>query len=184
MDTPHSVTIVIFGATGNLARAKLLPALYQLEQAGQLADGTRIIGFGRREWNDEEWREDVRRMCLAGSEDDSPGNEAIDRLLPRLHFHGGDHNDPNCFSRLAERLERPEYPDCVMFYFAVSPQAFGAICHNLAGAGLTDESTGCRRVVIEKPFGHDIDSAHALDSLLHQHFEERQIFRIDHYLGK
>ena len=184
-EAPHAVTIVIFGATGNLARAKLLPALYQLELAGQLAEGTRIVGFGRRDWSDDQWREEVRSMCLAGDgDDDCPSDAAIERLLPRLHFHGGDHSDPDCFRTLAEQLERPEYPDCVVFYFSVAPTAFGAICHNLAGAGLTDESTGCRRVVIEKPFGHDVDSAHALDGLLHRHFEEKQIFRIDHYLGK
>ncbi|MCL7743983.1 glucose-6-phosphate dehydrogenase [Guyparkeria hydrothermalis] len=181
---PQPVTFVIFGATGNLSRQKLLPALYQLEVAGRLAEGTRIVGFGRRDWDDEAWREEVRRLCLAGGEEPCPEDEAIDRLLPKLHFLNGDINESSCFENLASRLEKAEFPDCVVFYFAVAPSAFGAICRNLGVCGLTDESRGCRRAVIEKPFGHDVDSAHALDGLLHQYFDERQIFRIDHYLGK
>lgn len=185
-EPPRPVTIVIFGATGSLSRKKLLPALYQLERAGRLAEGSRIIGFGRRDWDDATWREEVRRLCLAGEpgEDECPTDEPIEQLLGKLHFHNGDLNDTGCFEDLADRLTHAEFPDCVVFYFAVSPSAFGAICRNLGACGLTDETLGCRRVVIEKPFGHDIDSAHALDGLLHQYFDEHQIFRIDHYLGK
>ncbi|MFP4251330.1 MAG: glucose-6-phosphate dehydrogenase [Guyparkeria sp.] len=185
-EPPSPVTIVIFGATGSLSRHKLLPALYQLERAGQLAEGSRIIGFGRRDWDDATWREEVRRLCLAGEgeKDDCPSDHSIERLLGKLHFHNGDLNETDCFENLADRLTHDEFPDCVVFYFAVSPSAFGAICRNLGACGLTDETLGCRRVVIEKPFGHDIDSAHALDGLLHQYFDEHQIFRIDHYLGK
>lgn len=185
-EPPRAVTFVIFGATGNLARVKLLPALYQLEFAEQLAKETRIIGFGRRDWSDEEWREEVRRLCIAGdtAEEDCPSDEAMERLLARLHWQNGDINEASCFENLADQLTHSQYPDCVVFYFAVTPKAFGPICHHLGTCGMTDESIGCRRVVIEKPFGHDLQSAHALDGLLHQHFEERQIFRIDHYLGK
>lgn len=181
---PKPVTIVIFGATGSLSRHKLLPALYQLEVAGRLAEGTRIIGFGRRDWDDDAWREEVRRLCLAGGDEPCASDDAIERLLPKLHFHNGDINETSCFENLADRIEHAEFPDCVVFYFAVAPSAFGAICRNLGACGLTDESLGCRRAVIEKPFGHDVESAHALDGLLHQYFDEGQIFRIDHYLGK
>ncbi len=185
-EPPRAVTFVIFGATGNLSREKLLPALYQLEVAGCLAEGSRIIGFGRRDWDDATWREEVRQLCLAGSSEEAAcsTDDAIERLLAKLHFHNGDLNDTSCFENLADRLMHAEYPDCVVFYFAVAPMAFGAICRNLGACGLTDETLGCRHVVIEKPFGHDIDSAHALDGLLHQYFDEHQIFRIDHYLGK
>ncbi|HSH84781.1 MAG TPA: glucose-6-phosphate dehydrogenase [Guyparkeria sp.] len=187
-DASQPVTIVIFGATGDLSRKKLLPALYQLELVGCLAAGTRIIGFGRRDWDDNVWRDEVRRQCLAGDggKDDEPcpTDEAIGRLLPKLHFHSGDLEEPTCFENLAGRLAQAEYPDCVLFYFAVPPSAFDAICRNLGACQLTDETRGCRRVVIEKPFGEDMESAQALDGLLHQYFSEHQIFRIDHYLGK
>lgn len=174
------VSIVIFGATGNLTNNKLLPALYQLERSGELAHETRILGFGRRDWSDEHWRDEVQVM-LSDEENPEP---ALERLVARLHFHNGDHEDPDCFETLAKRLMTEGFPQCVLFYFAVPPDAFGPICHHLAQSGMVDESHGCRRVVIEKPFGHDIESAHALDELLHRHFVESQIFRIDHYLGK
>lgn len=175
------VTIVIFGATGNLAHKKLLPALYQLELAGELAKDSRIVGFGRRDWTDEHWRDEVQVLL---SEDESAPNPALERLLSRLYFHNGDYQTEQAFTSLAERLLSSQFPACIMFYFAVSPDAFGPICQHLATAELVDESKGCRRLVIEKPFGHDIESAHALDSLLHRHFNEQQIYRIDHYLGK
>ena len=177
----EAVTIVIFGATGNLAHKKLIPALYQLEQAGELAAGTRIIGFGRRDWTDEHWRDEVHVLL---SDDEQADNPVLDRLLQRLFFQNGDYETPQSFNALSDRLATAEFPDSVMFYFAVPPEAFGSICQHLAAANLVDQSRGCRRLVIEKPFGHDIESAHALDSLLHRHFSEQQIYRIDHYLGK
>lgn len=173
------VTFVIFGATGNLARNKLIPALYQLEAAGELDEDTRILGFGRRDWSDEHWRDEIQ--VLLGDEVHTP---TLDRLTARLYFHNGDYETSDCFETLARRILKEGFPACVIFYFAVPPDAFGPICHHLAEVGLTDESHGCRRLVIEKPFGYDIESAHALDELLHRHFTERQIFRIDHYLGK
>ena len=177
----EAVTIVIFGATGNLAHQKLIPALYQLEQAGELAAGTRVIGFGRRDWTDEQWRDEVHVLL---SDDEQANNPVLDRLLQRLFFQNGDYETAQSFNYLADRLATAEFPDGVMFYFAVPPEAFGPICQHLAAANLVDQSRGCRRLVIEKPFGHDIESAHALDSLLHRHFSEQQIYRIDHYLGK
>ncbi len=175
------VTIVIFGATGNLAHKKLLPALYQLESAGELPAGSKVVGFGRRDWTDDHWRDEVRVLL---SDDESKLEPALGRLLGKLHFHNGDYETHDCFAALANRLLAPDFPACVMFYFAVAPEAFGPICQHLATANLVDQSKGCRRLVIEKPFGHDIESAHALDALLHKHFDEKQIYRIDHYLGK
>ena len=178
-------TLVIFGATGNLAQRKLMPSLYQLEAAGHLAEQTRIVGFSRRDWDDDQWRARVTEYCLAAKGGPTDANDpALQRLLQRLHFHQGNHSDAGCFKRLSNELAQGDYPPCIIFYFAVPPDAFAPICNNLAAAGLTDESAGCRRVVIEKPFGYDLESAKALHGLLHQHFEERQIFRIDHYLGK
>ncbi|MGC9456394.1 MAG: glucose-6-phosphate dehydrogenase [Halothiobacillaceae bacterium] len=172
-------TFVVFGVTGNLATHKLLPALLQLEEAGQIADQTRIVGFGRRDWTDEQWRNVVTELVEGKA---SP--EACARLIARLHFHRGDLNETDSYRSLSERLQAPEFPAAIVFYFAVTPDAFAQICGNLATAGLVEETDGCRRVVVEKPFGYDIESAHALDEQLHDYFTERQIFRIDHYLGK
>jgi len=175
----NACTFVIFGVTGNLATNKLIPALLQLEEAGQLPNQTRIVGFGRRDWTDEQWREKVLT-----EQADRADEQTCQRFIARLHFHQGDLNDEESYRTLAYCLKQPEFPAAVIFYFAVSPDTFGPICANLAAAGLTDEAQGCRRVVIEKPFGYDIESARALDEQLHRYFNEQQVFRIDHYLGK
>ncbi|MDD3610313.1 MAG: glucose-6-phosphate dehydrogenase [Halothiobacillaceae bacterium] len=176
-------TIVIFGATGNLACNKLLPALFQLDCVGKLPDETRVMGFGRREWRDEDWRAVVAADLHEKGKVDDEGRLA--GFLQRLHFHNGDLNDEASFLALRQRLDgEPGCQGGLVFYFAVTPEVYAPICAHLATAGLTDETQGCRRVVVEKPFGHDIESAHILDSVLHRHFTERQIFRIDHYLGK
>ena len=100
-------TLVIFGATGNLAQRKLMPSLYQLEAAGHLAKETRIVGFSRREWSDDDWRERVSEQCLAAKGGpDRADDPALQRLLQRLHFHPGNHGDPDCFKRLAKYLDQ------------------------------------------------------------------------------
>ncbi|HHO69945.1 MAG TPA: glucose-6-phosphate dehydrogenase, partial [Halothiobacillus sp.] len=152
----NACTFVIFGVTGNLATNKLIPALLQLEEAGQLPNQTRIVGFGRRDWTDEQWREKVLT-----EQADRADEQTCQRFIARLHFHQGDLNDEESYRTLAYCLKQPEFPAAVIFYFAVSPDTFGPICANLAAAGLTDEAQGCRRVVIEKPFGYDIESARA-----------------------
>lgn len=177
-------TLVIFGSTGNLARIKLLPALYHLELAGHLPSALRVLGFGRRDWSDARWREEVRAL-LAERLGERLDAVALDRLLDRLHFVSGDIGDADSFKRLAARLRGDEaFPSNSIFYLAIAPGFYGETADRLAAEGLHAEDHGWRRLVVEKPFGYDLESAEILDQHLHRHFREEQIYRIDHYLGK
>jgi glucose-6-phosphate 1-dehydrogenase len=179
----EACTLVIFGATGNLAKIKLLPALYQLERAARLAPQTRILGFGRRDWSDADWRQEVSATLtqrIGANLDPS----VAERLGERLGFVSGDLEDPSGFARLAERLSTPELPTNRIFYLAIAPGHYGVVAQHLATQGLQAEQAGWSRLVVEKPFGYDLESAEILDERLHRHFREDQIYRIDHYLGK
>ena len=178
-------TFVIFGATGNLSINKLLPALYHLEEAGRLPPGTAVLGVGRRDWSDEQWREQVAEV-LAGRTRKGVLDEAtFARFRERLFFLSGNLDDAATYTGLAARLvESPELPANAVFYMAIRPAEFGTVSANLAEVGLNRQDDGWRRLVVEKPFGYDLESAQILDGRLHRHFSEEQIFRIDHYLGK
>ncbi|RMD71619.1 MAG: glucose-6-phosphate dehydrogenase, partial [Gammaproteobacteria bacterium] len=176
-------TFVIFGVTGNLSRTKLLPALYHLEAAGRLTGGMAIVGFGRRPWDDARWREEVRgilRDRARGGLDEA----VFQRFAARLHFFEGDLTDRQAYPRLRAYLEEGAFPDNMVFYMAIRPAEFGLVSESLAEAGLHEERLGWRRLVVEKPFGYDLESAEILEERLHRHFREEQIYRIDHYLGK
>jgi glucose-6-phosphate 1-dehydrogenase len=180
----ESCTLVIFGSTGNLAQIKLLPALYHLEQGGHLAPAMRVLGFGRRAWSDEQWRGEVRDI-LGGQLGPRLDTEVVQRLLERLHFCEGDLEDDEGFSRLAARLRGDEdFPDNLVFYLAIAPAFYGETADRLAAHGLNEQTHGWSRLVVEKPFGYDLESAEILDEHLQRHFKEDQIYRIDHYLGK
>ncbi|RMD79422.1 MAG: glucose-6-phosphate dehydrogenase [Gammaproteobacteria bacterium] len=176
-------TLVIFGATGHLARTKLLPALYELERAGRLPERMSIVGFGRRAWDDQGWREQVAACVRA--HDPKVDEALLERFLQRLRYFQGDLRDEASLRRLAQFLhEDPGCPENVVFYMAIRPADFGAAIKGLGAAGLLAESHGWRRVVIEKPFGYDLLSAQILQQALHKYLDESQIYRIDHYLGK
>ena len=180
----ESCTLVIFGSTGNLAQIKLLPALYHLEQGGHLAPAMRVLGFGRRAWSDEQWRGEVRDI-LGGQLGPRLDTEVVQRLLERLHFCEGDLEDDEGFSRLAARVRGDEdFPDNLIFYLAIAPAFYGETADRLAAHGLNEQTHGWSRLVVEKPFGYDLESAEILDEHLQRHFKEDQIYRIDHYLGK
>ena len=174
-------TFVIFGATGNLARIKLLPALYRLDAAGRLPPGLKVVGFGRREWDDDVWRDQVR-----GWLGDKPLDQAVlSRFCERLHFCRGDMSDDQAFGVLRDYLaEGAHFSSNLIFYMAISPADFGRVSRQLGIVGLNNEDGGWRRLVIEKPFGYDLESAESLNARLNRDFQETQIFRIDHYLGK
>lgn len=177
-------TLLIFGATGNLAAYKLLPALYHLEAAGRLHAESRVVGFGRRDWSDEDWRERVAAILserLAGRLDGAVSQ----RLCERLHFIGGDLERPEDFAALAARLRGEEgFPANRLTYLAVAPRHYATIVESLAAQDLHLEQDGWSRLVVEKPFGFDLESAKILDRQLRRRFSEEQIYRIDHYLGK
>ncbi|QKT05077.1 glucose-6-phosphate dehydrogenase [Ectothiorhodospiraceae bacterium 2226] len=177
-------TFVIFGATGNLAQNKLLPALYHLEVAGRLPHGLVILGFGRRDWDHEQWREQVAES-IGGKLRGGCDPALFARFADRLFFFRGDLDKPDDYTRLARELgSTSHYPDNTVFYMAIRPQEIGPVADQLVAAGLNSEDSGWKRLVVEKPFGFDLDSAESLDRRLHRDFHENQIFRIDHYLGK
>ena len=177
-------TYVIFGATGNLSREKLMPALYHLDLAGQLCAETRIVASGRRDWDDARLVQEVRGWLEAHSR--TPLNEGVfQRFAGRLRYFRGDLREEATWPALRRFLEEnPELPDSIAFYMAIRPAEFGLVVERLAGVGLLEESQGWRRVVVEKPFGYDLESARALQAHLSRFLREEQIFRIDHYLGK
>ncbi|MEW5786216.1 MAG: glucose-6-phosphate dehydrogenase [Pseudomonadota bacterium] len=175
-------SFVIFGATGNLASVKLLPALYRLEEAGRLPAGLSLIAQGRRPFDDGAWRDQVRQVLAPRLR---PDPAVLDRFLERFDYLQGDLAAPDTYTRLKDILARPRMGVCsnVVFYLAIKPGDFADVIRNLDACGL-NKPRGLHRIVVEKPFGTDIESARTLNQLLHRHFEEEQVFRIDHYLGK
>ena len=179
-DTPCS--FVIFGATGNLASNKLLPALYHLEVAARLSESLSLIAFSRREWTTASWREHMREV-LKDKVQGSLETPVFERFIARFDYLQGDLNDVESYRALAARLPSEAACSSTVFYLAVKPSEFAAVIENLEVVGL-NKPRGLNRVVIEKPFGEDIESAQRLNRLLHQHFDEEQVYRIDHFLGK
>lgn len=177
-------TFVIFGSTGNLSRIKLMPALYQLDAAGKLPANCRILATGRRPWDRERWLNEARTMLNDGIKT-GVDPEVLARFEQRLDYFRGEIGDAEMYDRLADYLSKqPDYSSNVAFYLSIRPAEFGIVTESLSRAGLLKEETGWRRVVIEKPFGYDLDSAQALQTRLTRFLDERQIYRIDHYLGK
>jgi len=181
-------TIAIFGATGDLTRRKLLPALHNLAAQHLLGDELAIVGLGRPEMSDEEFRGRIRESLSTFAT--GPVDErAAEWLASRARYLGGDFQDPSIFVRLGRLLATPEKQrgacGSTLFYLATAPELFAPIAASLGAAGLTREEGGCfRRVIFEKPFGRDLGSARKLNAELRKTLEERQIWRIDHYLGK
>ena len=166
-------TYVIFGATGNLSRIKLMPALYHLDMANRLPEGTRILAIGRRPWDQQKWLSEVRDMVLAKSKDDF--DEAVfQRFSARLHYHQGDIGLPQCYTELAALLNDNKnlFPKNIAFYLSISPADFGTVMEMLSNNQLFDEELGWRRVIIEKPFGYDLDSAQALQKRISRYLTE------------
>lgn len=177
-------TYIIFGATGNLSRQKLMPALYHLESAGRLPDQTAILLLGRRDWDRERYISEIREWVMAKARG-GLNEEIFDRFANRLHYFRGDLTDPQMYPRLRQRIaEGHGLPQNIAFYMAIRPAEFGVVVENLSTSDLLDESHGWRRVVIEKPFGYDLESAQALQHRISCYLREEQVYRIDHYLGK
>ncbi|HET9369608.1 MAG TPA: glucose-6-phosphate dehydrogenase [Vicinamibacterales bacterium] len=177
-------TMVIFGATGDLAKRKLLPALYNLATESLLPEQFAVVGVARQTMSIDEYRDKVSRDLEEFGTAVTPGR--CDWLESRLAYIGGEFDAPETFRKLAEVLADPEAkrPANCLFYLAVPPNLFGTVVRQLGDAGLLDERHGWRRVVIEKPFGRDLKTARELNQLLAEELDEHQIYRIDHYLGK
>ncbi len=179
----RDLTFIIFGATGNLSQVKLMPALYHLELAGKLPDGMRILACGRRNWSQAESLATIRSWVTErarGGIDET----VFQHFAARITYFRGDLDQAESLTQLKELLREGNFPPNIAFYMAIRPQNFGAVVEQLGREGLLDEGNGFRRVVIEKPFGYDLESAEALHQQLSRRLSERQIFRIDHYLAK
>src|SRR6516162_450278 len=165
--------LVIFGITGDLAKKQTFRALYRLERREELR--CPVVGVARDEWPDATLRDHARQAILDSGEKIS--GRVFQRLAERLTMVSGDYQDPKTYDRIAHAIEGRHSP---VFYLEIPPSLFGRVVEGLAGAGLTRGA----RVAVEKPFGHDLASARALNDELHKHLEEWQIYRIDHFLGK
>jgi glucose-6-phosphate 1-dehydrogenase len=180
-------TIVIFGASGDLTSRKLIPALFNLYCKGRLPDGTRIVGVSRSEMTSQAWRDKLQGTT--GQFSESGFDESKWSLFSQLvEYFPGDVNLSETFTRLDAFLCQLEGNASTgrMFYLAMAPQTYQTIVEQLGRAGMAKQSDSAswRRIVLEKPFGTDRASAIALNAFIHQWFDESQIYRIDHYLGK
>jgi glucose-6-phosphate 1-dehydrogenase len=177
-------TLVIFGATGNLSRVKLMPSLYSLETDNRLPDKMVILAFGRRPWDRDAWIDEVTGM-LNAKYPQGLDKVAYERFRNRLQYFRGDLDDADSFARLKQYIEENgNCPGNVVFYTAIRPAEFGPVIDQLGKQSLLSEESGWRRVVIEKPFGYDLLSSQALQRGFQQYLSENQVYRIDHYLGK
>jgi glucose-6-phosphate 1-dehydrogenase len=186
--TPEPCAVVIFGATGDLTHRKLVPALYNLQRERLLPPGFNAIGFARRDWTDEYFREslekDGRQYSRSGLEDSLWGSFAGEISYLQSSF-----DDPAGYQNLAGKLamldEQRGAGGNRLFYLATPPESYPTIIQQLGAAGLAHSpSGGWVRIIIEKPFGRDLASARALNAEVHNVFGESQVYRIDHYLGK
>jgi glucose-6-phosphate 1-dehydrogenase len=180
-------TLVIFGATGDLAHRKLLPALYNLAHEGALPERFKLIGIARREKGDLEFREKARTSIVQYSRRE-PNPEVLDGLLENVQYIPTSFDDPAGYKTLADALEALDaeagQPFCRDYYLSTAPEYFSVIIEQLKAAGLHRHEQTDVRVIIEKPFGTDLDTARSLQRVVSDVFRERQVFRIDHYLGK
>ena len=165
----HADALVLFGITGDLAKKKLIPALYELTAEDRLE--MPVVGTARSEWSDERLADHVREVLT----DRDPA--IVERLCARLSYVEGDYQSPAVYDLIAEKLDGARLP---VFFMAIPPSLFDDVATGLAGVGFSERG----RLVVEKPFGRDLASAVELNEILHRHFDEDQIFRIDHFLGK
>ena len=179
--------LVIFGANGDLTKRKLIPALYRLAYERRLPDGFAVLGNSRTEMSDDAFR-DKMRQSVAEFLHDGPFDEALwSDFAKGLYYVHGDIGDASLYARVGARLgeidaARQTGANAV-FYLSTSPRFYGPLVEQISGAGLAG-GAGWRRVVIEKPFGHDAASARELNRQVHGAFAEEEVYRIDHYLGK
>ncbi|WP_396900246.1 glucose-6-phosphate dehydrogenase, partial [Mycolicibacterium sp.] len=180
--------VVIFGVTGDLARKKLMPAIYDLANRGLLPPSFALVGFARRDWADEDFGKIVYDAVKQHAR--TPFRQEVwDRLAEGFRFVQGTFDDDASFERLKETLHKLDEERGTggnhAFYLSIPPKAFPQVCEQLSKSGLADKPEGCwSRVVIEKPFGHDLASAEELNGVVNSVFPESSVFRIDHYLGK
>ena len=189
--TPTPCVFVVFGASGDLTRRKLLPALYNLAVSRLLPAGMSIVGFALTELDEAEFRRNMHDAVAEFSRRKPIDESVWEDFASRLYYVAGKFEDPANFTKLREKLEQIDQVNGTrgnrLYYLAIPPSLFRKVNDNLALAGLVGDPADDRRftrIIVEKPFGRDLASGDALNADLHRVFDEKQIFRIDHYLGK
>lgn len=179
----QAALIMIFGATGDLAKRKLFPSLYKLFEKGRLADNFAVIGVARRPLTNDEFQQSIKDSVKSAIEKE----DRIDEFSSHFYYHSHDVTDSASYTALKEIANNLDHHYQLqgnrIFYLAMAPEFFGTIALHLKSDGLTDVD-GFKRLVIEKPFGHDLESARKLNNEIRTAFSEDEIYRIDHYLGK
>ncbi len=188
MKIESDTLILIFGASGDLSLKKLIPALYALYQQNMMPDRFRILGIGRSELTDTEYQKRMLDGIRKYSEINHLDDSIITRFGEMLSYHTMDPEIGSLYQGLKDKIEKLSLEAGLsgnyLFYLSMPPSKFSVVARNLGSAGLNSEEKGCRRLIVEKPFGYNLASGIELNEKLHEHFNESQIYRIDHYLGK
>ncbi len=179
----NNIAFIIFGVTGDLTRRKLLPALYELELGDRLPAEFHMIGFARRDWTDDVLRNSFRDGINEFARSKPVDETCLEKLMTGTHYCRSTFDDTEGYQRLGQLIQSHGIKN-VVFYLATPPDEYVPIIRNLGSANLTQGRPGWTRIVIEKPYGRDFDTALALEDEVHKVFTENQIYRIDHYLGK
>ncbi len=189
MQKPESHLLTIFGASGDLTRRKLIPALYNLYLQDLLPADFAVLGAGRKPYTDEIFREQMG-AALNAVEGSPPGNtpEKKTAFLRLLHYISLETSDPASYTALKKKLEKlgneSGTQGNLIYYLATPPSLYAPVAKSLAAKGLAKEGRGWKRIIVEKPFGYDLESSRDLNAQFREVFREEQIYRIDHYLGK
>jgi glucose-6-phosphate 1-dehydrogenase len=179
--TPEPIAFVIFGVTGDLASRKLIPAVYELLASAKITAPLHIIGFARRDWSDEQFRQVVLDAIIKTVENPSP--EAVKAIVENAHYIRSEFHQADGYQTLKSYLAQIHCSQA-LFYLATPPESYLTIIEQIGMEGLDSETSGWRRIIIEKPYGRDLETAEELDKQVHKVFHESQVYRIDHYLGK
>ncbi len=183
--SPENNTIVIFGASGDLTHRKLIPALYHLYASNMLSDDFAILGVSRTSYSDDAFRDKLKQSLL---ENEKTETELLNRFCNHLYYLPLNTSDAAEYGALSNKLEQLQHKHNTagntVYYLSTPPSLYGVIPECLAANGLNKETHGWKNLIVEKPFGYDLQSAQQLDQRIHACFEEHQIYRIDHYLGK
>jgi glucose-6-phosphate 1-dehydrogenase len=188
MENPKNLLLVIFGASGDLTSRKLIPALFSLKSQKLLPEKYAIVGIGRTKITTNEFRDKLNSAIVSYSEEKDPDTYKITVFTEDVYYLSMDYSMVSDYEKLNKLLQEYDYKydngGNYIFYMATPPNLYEVIAVNLSKSGLCDQQNGFRRIIIEKPFGYDLESARELNCTLHEMASEEQIFRIDHYLGK
>ncbi len=182
-DKENRIALVIFGITGDLAARKLIPAIYELYRTGQIDQTLVLIGFARRDWTSDYLAEIIQKAINDYLEGNPVDKHALEKLIRSSYYIKSDFTDPDGYGELKNYLQQ-NHIHTTLFYLATPPDSYLEIISQLGESGLASENNGWRRIIVEKPYGRDLSTAEELETVIHKSFQESQIYRIDHYLGK